>query len=190
MKEAVLQFFQQHPDLALVASLTISILIAVLGLVPSFFVTAANLLFFGFWPGIFVSFGGEALGAVVAFYLYRKGFKKEAAPTLEKHKRIKSLSEAKGWQAFWLIFSLRLIPFVPSGVVTFAAAIGRVSLFTFLFSSSLGKLPALLLEGYAVYQVTELNWQGKVILTITAIVLLFFVLRRIYRKKSVAGAKE
>ncbi len=182
MKEAVLHFFQQHPDLALTASLAISIIIAVLGLVPSFFVTAANLLFFGFWPGIFISFGGEALGALVAFYLYRKGFKKEASHRLENHQRIKHLLEAEGWPAFWLIFSLRLIPFVPSGLVTFTAAIGRVSLLTFLFSSSLGKLPALLFEGYAVYQVTEFTWQGKLILTICAFALLWLVLHRIYGK--------
>ena len=178
MKEALLYFFQQHPELALVTSILISIVIAVLGLVPSFFITAANLLFFGFWPGIFVSFLGETVGAVVAFYLYRKGFKKEAAHQLEKYKRVKMLLEAEDAKAFWLVFSLRLIPFVPSGLVTFAAAIGRVTALTFFFSSSLGKLPALLLEGYAVYQVTEFGWQGKLILTITAIVILFFIIRQ------------
>lgn len=184
MKEALLDFFQQHPELAVAASLLISIVIAVLGLVPSFFVTAANLLFFGFWKGILVSFIGEAVGAIVAFYLYRKGFKKEATHQLEKYKRIKALLEAENRQAFWLIFSLRLIPFVPSGLVTFAAAIGRVTALMFLFSSSLGKLPALLLEGYAVFQVTEFGWQGKMLLTITAVVLLFFVFRQVLGKKA------
>jgi uncharacterized membrane protein YdjX (TVP38/TMEM64 family) len=179
MKDALLHFFQQNPNLALLASIAISIVIAVLGLVPSFFVTAANLLFFGFWKGILVSFLGEAVGAVVAFYLYRKGFKKEAAHKLEKYKRAKALLEAEDKQAFWLIFSLRLIPFVPSGLVTFAAAIGRVSAVTFFFSSSFGKLPALLLEGYAVYQVTEFGWQGKIILTVVALFLLYFVIRQI-----------
>lgn len=183
MKEALFDFFQQHSDLALAASLLISIVIAVLGLVPSFFITAANLLFFGFWKGIFISFLGEAIGAIVAFYLYRKGFKKEATHQLEKYKRIKALLEAENAQAFWLIFSLRLIPFMPSGLVTFAAAIGRVSPLTFFFSSSLGKLPALLLEGYAVFQVTEFGWQGKVILTITAVVILYFVIRQYSGKR-------
>lgn len=178
MKEALLQFFQQHPDLAVAVSLLISIVVAVLGLVPSFFVTAANLLFFGFWQGLFISFLGEAIGAIVAFYLYRKGFKREATYQLEKYKKIKALLAATGVQAFWLIFSLRLIPFVPSGLVTFAAAIGRVSALTFFFASSLGKLPALLLEGYAVFQVTEFGWQGKVILTITAVAILFFVWKK------------
>jgi uncharacterized membrane protein YdjX (TVP38/TMEM64 family) len=67
--------------------------------------------------------------------------------------------------------------------VTFAAAIGKVSILTFLTASSIGKLPALLLEGYAVYQVTEFGWQGKVILTIAALLLLYFVVRQIIGKK-------
>lgn len=183
MKEALLQAFQQHPHLALLASLAISIIIAVLGLVPSFFITAANILFFGFWHGVAVSFLGEALGAVVSFYLYRKGFKSGASRQLEKYQKIKLLLDAEGGKAFWLIFSLRLIPFVPSGLVTFAAAIGKVSAPTFWVASSIGKLPALLLEGYAVYQVTEFGWQGKVILTFFALFILYFVLRQILPKK-------
>jgi uncharacterized membrane protein YdjX (TVP38/TMEM64 family) len=183
MKEAVLQFFQTYPNLALVSSLLLSIVIAVLGVIPSFFVTAANILFFGFWPGVTVSFLGEALGAVVAFYLYRKGFKRGATNQISKYKTIEQLINAENKKAFWLILSLRLIPFVPSGLVTFAAAVGRVSMLTFLVASSIGKLPALLLEGYAVYQVTEFGWQGKLILTLVALFLLYFVVRQITGKK-------
>lgn len=183
MKEALLNFFQQYPNLALLGSLLLSIIIAVLGLIPSFFITAANILFFGFWPGVAVSFLGEALGAIVAFYLYRKGFKKEAGQQLEKYKKAKALLAAEGRQAFWLIFSLRLIPFVPSGLVTFAAAVGRVATLTFFIASSLGKLPALLLEGYAVYQVTEFGWQGKLILSVVALFLLYFAVKATFRNK-------
>ncbi|RYZ17803.1 MAG: hypothetical protein EOO16_23655, partial [Chitinophagaceae bacterium] len=60
MQEQLLHLFQQHPGLAVFLSLVISVGVAVLGLVPSFFVTAANLLFFGFWPGTALSFAGEA----------------------------------------------------------------------------------------------------------------------------------
>ena len=181
MKEALLNFFQNYPHLALLSSLFISILIAVLGVVPSFFVTAANILFFGFWEGIAVSFAGEALGAVVAFYLYRKGFKKGASNQLSRHKTTEALVNADNKKAFWLILSLRLIPFVPSGLVTFAAAIGRVSSLVFLIASSIGKLPALLLEGYAVYQVTEFGWQGKIILSLVAVAILYFVIKAVLK---------
>jgi uncharacterized membrane protein YdjX (TVP38/TMEM64 family) len=179
MKEALLNFFQDYPNLALISSLLISVTIAVLGVIPSFFVTAANIIFFGFWEGIAISFAGEALGAVVAFYLYRKGFKKEATSKIGKYKTAEALINAENKKAFWLILSLRLIPFVPSGLVTFAAAIGRVTSIVFVIASSLGKLPALLLEGYAVYQVTEFGWQGKIILTAAAVVILFLVVRQI-----------
>jgi uncharacterized membrane protein YdjX (TVP38/TMEM64 family) len=185
MKEALLNFFHDYPNLALLSSLFISILIAVLGVIPSFFVTAANILFFGFWQGIAVSFAGEALGAVVAFYLYRKGFKKEVTTKISRYKAVETLINAENKKAFWLILSLRLIPFVPSGLVTFAAAIGRVTSIVFLIASSLGKLPALLLEGYAVYQVTEFGWQGKIIMTLVALFILYLVIRQVSGEKKV-----
>ena len=178
METGILNLFHQHPELALAISLGVSILIAVLGVVPSFFITAANIAFFGFWKGTLISFLGEALGAAIAFVLYRKGFKKMSQPQLEKHPRVKRLIEAEGKEAFLLILSLRLIPFVPSGLVTFVAAIGRVSLLTFLIASSLGKAPALLLEAYSVYQVTQFGWQGKLILGIVAVFILYQFFRR------------
>jgi uncharacterized membrane protein YdjX (TVP38/TMEM64 family) len=148
--------------------------VAVAGVIPSFFVTAANILFFGFWQGTCISFLGEAIGAIIAFFLYRKGFKKSIAHQLHQFPKVQRLLEAEGRQAFLLILSLRLIPFVPSGLVTFAAAIGRVAPFTFLTASSLGKIPALLLEAFSVYQVIQFGWLGKLILTLFALCLLYF----------------
>ena len=52
-------------------SLLVSVIISLFGVLPSAFVTAANLLYFGFWQGLMLSFLGEALGAGVAFYVYR-----------------------------------------------------------------------------------------------------------------------
>ena len=178
MKDFILDIFREHQNLAVLISLGISILVAILGLVPSVFVTAANILFFGFWPGTVLSFAGEALGAIIAFFLYRKGFKKAAHHKLEKFPKLMQLVDARGNKAFWLILALRLIPFVPSGLVTFAAAIGQVGAVNFLLASSIGKIPALLIEAYSVYQVTEWGWQGKVILGVVAVVILIFALRR------------
>lgn len=159
-------------------SISLSVVIAILGLVPSVFVTAANILFFGFTNGTVISFAGEALGAAIAFVLYRKGFKKMTEGKLEKYKMIGKLIQAENRQAFYLIFSLRLIPFVPSGLVTFAAAIGKVSFYVFLIASSLGKLPALLMEAWSVYEVTRFSWQGKLILVLIALALIYWVLQK------------
>ena len=181
MKETILALFQQHPQLAVGISLGLSIIVALLGLVPSVFITAANLLFFGFWNGTLLSFLGETIGAVVAFFLYRSGFKKASQNGFEKFPRLKKLLEAKGREAFLLILSLRLIPFVPSGLVTFAAAVGNTSVAVFLLASSLGKIPALLLEAYSVYAVAQASWQGSVILALAACFILYRLLKS--RKK-------
>ena len=178
MEKSILHLFQQHPQLALLLSLCVSILFAIIGVLPSVFITAANIIFFGFWNGTLISFLGEAIGAGVAFLLYRKGFKKLTQRNMQKYPSVQRLVAASGKEAFYLVFSLRLIPFVPSGLITFAAAIGSVRFITFLIASSLGKLPALLLESWSVYEVTAFDWQGKLILVVVAITILVMLLRR------------
>lgn len=182
MKDTIIELFNQYPNAAILISLVISILIAVSGVLPSVFITAANILFFGFWQGTLISFIGEAVGAAVAFWLYRKGFKQVSDDKLARFPKANKLVMLQGRPAFIMIIGLRLLPFVPSGLVTFAAAIGRVSFLTFIIASSLGKIPALLIEAYSVYQVTEFGWQGKLILAITAIVLIWFVIRSTNKK--------
>lgn len=180
MQQQLLQFFEQHVQWAIAISLGVSVVVAVVGVLPSVFVTAANILFFGFWEGVLLSFLGEALGAAIAFLLYRKGFQKGAGKKLKQFPKAAALVDAQGSKAFGLIFSLRLLPFVPSGLVTFAAAIGKISLPLFVIASSLGKIPALLLEGWAVYGATKLSPAYQVMLAIVAVILLYFF---VFRKR-------
>jgi uncharacterized membrane protein YdjX (TVP38/TMEM64 family) len=182
MKEALLQAFNEHPQAAFLLSIAINIVIALLGVVPSVFITAANLIFFGFWKGVLISFIGEAVGALIAFLLYRKGFKKQVSAGLQRFPKAQELIEARGKKAFMLILGLRLLPFVPSGIVTFAASVGRVSAMEFFLASSLGKVPALMIEAYSVYQVTQFNWQGKLILGIAAVALVWWALKNKQKK--------
>ncbi len=177
MQDYLLQLFKTYPHLAIVISICISILIAVIGIIPSVFITAANILFFGFWNGTFISFAGEAIGAAIAFVLYRKGFKHAVEEKLQQYPKVKRLMNAGNTEAFYLVLSLRLIPFVPSGLVTFAAAMGKVSFTIFVLASSLGKIPALLMEAYSVYEVGRFGWQGKAILVVVALGLLYWVVR-------------
>ncbi|UYZ21337.1 hypothetical protein [Mesobacillus jeotgali] len=68
--------------LAILISLAVSITIAVLGVIPSAFITAANIIYFGFAGGLALSIIGEAAGAIISFFLYRKGVKKTGAKNL------------------------------------------------------------------------------------------------------------
>ena len=178
VKQDVLKLFNDYPQYAFLFSIGINIIIAVIGVIPSVFLTAANVLFFGFWPGTLISFVGESVGAFIAFVLYRLGFKKNVQKNVNNFPAVNKLLQAEGKEAFFAIISLRLIPFIPSGIITFAAAIGKVGYLTFFVASSLGKMPALLIEAYAAYEVTAFSWQGKVILLVAGIYLLYVIVKK------------
>ena len=139
MKQDVIDLFNSYPQYAFLFSIGINVLIAVLGVLPSVFLTAANILFFGFWNGTAISFAGESIGALIAFCLYRAGFKKSVRNKAQNYPAVEKLLQAEGRDAFIAVISLRLIPFIPSGIITFAAAIGRVGLLTFFYCQFIRK---------------------------------------------------
>ncbi|MFT4412840.1 TVP38/TMEM64 family protein [Fredinandcohnia humi] len=182
MQDWLVELLTDYEELSIVISILISILVSIFGFLPSVFITAANLLVFGIWKGTFLSFIGEVLGAIIAFLLYRKGFKKLAHKKPITNRLINGLLAAKGKDAFVLILSLRLLPFIPSGVVTFTAAVGEVSILIFILASTIGKIPALLLEAYSVYHVTSITTEGKIIVTIVSLVGIVYLLGKLITK--------
>ncbi|QFT87335.1 TVP38/TMEM64 family inner membrane protein YdjZ [Bacillus sp. THAF10] len=175
-------FSASGPWIAVVISIVINTIISILAFVPSVFITAANLAFFGFLIGTLISFLGESIGAVVSFWLYRKGIKKFAPDALLKNKWLFRLQQTDGKNAFILVLALRLFPFAPSGLVTLAGATSKIGLGSFAVASTIGKIPALLIEAFSVYQVLQWNTPGKIILTLVAIALLIGAWKS--RKKS------
>lgn len=179
-----------YRGLAIPVSLLIEVVIAVLGVIPSFFITAANVAVFGIWWGTVLSIAGESLGAVVAFLLYRKGLDRLAggkggfAASLEK--RMTQLSEAPEGRAFLLVLAFRLLPYMPSGAVTLGAAGGRMRAWSFTLSSTLGKIPALAVEVATVTVAMKLPL--KAFLAVLGGVILIWVLFEVF--KSRRAAKE
>ncbi|ESU31256.1 hypothetical protein G3A_17915 [Bacillus sp. 17376] len=147
--------------LAIIISLAASIVIAIAGIIPSAFVTAANIVYFGFVWGLVLSIFGEALGAVISFILYRKGLKKLSG-NKDSSRTIKTLERLKqthGMEALVLVILLRLFPFAPSGLVTLAASYSAMGTGNFTVSSTIGKVPALFIEAYSVH--TVLGWETQ-----------------------------
>lgn len=141
----VLQTFAlEHEFWFVFVSLVLNVGLSLLIVVPSAFLTTTNVVVFGPVLGFWLSFAGEALGAIISFWLYRTGLSKverlQAAPWVAK------LENESPLRQMGAVFGLRLLPFVPSGLVTVAAALVRMSLVPFAVASSIGKLPALMLE--------------------------------------------
>lgn len=124
--------------------------VGAIGIFPSVLLTALNINLFGVTLGTALSLSGEIFGAIAGFYLYRFGFSK-IDPQWLKKPFWQYLQRSSASQVFWAVITLRLIPFVPSGLVTAGAALTPISGPLFMIASTLGKIPAVFLEVAVVY---------------------------------------
>lgn len=183
MVHSIQNLFNTYSDFAFIISILINIVVHILGVIPIFFLTAINVKVFGVTGGFICSFIGESLGVGVTFLLYRLGFKKVVTGKLMDHPRLQKLLHVKGRQAFWLIFTLRMVPLLPSSLITFFAALGDVSFYTFFISSSIGKIPILLAEVLAVGTATNGSYVSRIILGILVLGVLFYFSKKKLKSK-------
>lgn len=165
-------------------SIGINIVIAITGVLPSTIITAGTVGVFGLKIGLFILIVGEAAGAIVSFIIYRKGLHKISSYSklnINKNKFLQRLKNNNGVGAFLMVIFLRILPFVPSGVVTLTAAFSKMSLLSFSFASTLGKIPALVFEAYSVAYVLELEneWQLGIIIFVGVLFLFYLLWKRI-----------
>lgn len=130
--------------------LLVNIAVGAIGLIPSALLTAVNLHAFGLYGGAGLTIVGEILGAVLGFYLYRYGFSK-TNPNWLQHRFWKKFQQRSPKQVVSLVIGLRLLPFMPSGLVTAGASLTQISGKAFSMASTIGKLPAVAFELLAVY---------------------------------------
>jgi uncharacterized membrane protein YdjX (TVP38/TMEM64 family) len=184
MTEFFLEWIPENRPLLVLLSILVNVIIALSGILPSAFLTAANIALFDFRIGLTISIIGEAIGAIVSFYFYRKGLIKLSSRLPQKNKLLLKLQHTQGWEAVFLVLVLRILPFVPSGAVTLLAAYSTMGIVTFSAASTLGKVPSLFMEAYAVNHALSfsLEWQ-LLILAILIMVWMFYLYGMKRRKK-------
>lgn len=177
--DGVLELFNQYNNMAIAISLLISVAIALSGVIPSVFVTGANILFFGPINGFLISLLGETIGGYITFKIYRLGFKKKAEFISGKYKLLDTLVNSDGKRAGMLIFEGRLIPFIPAGFVTLAASLSNVGGMRFTIATFLGKIPSIALEALVSYDIINISENYiRLGITLVALLLLWFTIRR------------
>lgn len=176
--ENVINIFNEYKEIAIIISLVISIIISLIGVLPSIFVTGANIIFFGPIGGFLISILGETIGGYITFKVYRLGFKKGVGSLKGKYKLLDRLMISEGKKAGVLIFEGRLLPFMPSGFVTLAAALSNVSGGIFTMATLLGKVPSIALEALISYDMINIEENYiRLVITLISIVLIFITLK-------------
>lgn len=173
----LIQGLSANPALSFLISIILNVIIAVSGVLPSALITTANIVFFGFKAGLIISIIGEAAGAIVSFILYRHGLNKFHIKL--ENRFLKKLKNTEGTEAVFLVIILRVLPFIPSGLVTLTAAFSQMRLLSFSIASTVGKIPSLFIEAYSAKQILDLSieWQVGIFLFVTGIYI-FYKLRK------------
>jgi uncharacterized membrane protein YdjX (TVP38/TMEM64 family) len=173
----IIEVFKNNSSMAVPISLLISIAISLMGVLPSVFVTGANIVFFGPVQGFLISLLGETTGAYITFTVYRLGFKKKIEEFTDKHKLLSEIVNSEGKKAGLLICEGRIIPFIPSGFVTLAASISNVNIKVFTVATLIGKAPSIALEALVSYDIINIynNWL-RLAITIIALILIKFTI--------------
>ncbi|MGE6370050.1 TVP38/TMEM64 family protein [Planococcus kocurii] len=127
-----------------------NIVVGAVGFIPSALMTAINIQSLGLYGGATLTFAGEIFGALFGFYLYRFGFSK-ADPKWLIHPFWQKFQRQTTKQVFSLVILLRLLPFMPSGFVTAGAALTTINGKKFWVASTIGKIPAVIMELAVVY---------------------------------------
>jgi len=164
---------------AVLISIYINAAISIMGILPSVFLTGANVLVFGLYGGFLVSWAGEIIGATVSFLLYRWGIKSAAQIPTDRWKTIQTINALSGARQIYFLTVLRMAPFVPSGLINLLGALTAMRLQNFILATTIGKFPALLLETAFMYSLLNLS-QGYTYLGIGVIVaaLLYLGVKR------------
>lgn len=170
--------FYKYNDIAFIISIGISIFISLAGILPSVFVTCANIIFFGPFKGFLISLAGETIGAYLTFKVYRIGIKNSSQHLIQKYSILERIHKSRGSKSGLVIFEGRLMPFIPSGFVTLAAALSSVSDLIFISATLAGKIPSILMEVLMSYDFINIKENYiRLFLCILAILLLYITLK-------------
>lgn len=142
-------------------SIALNIVISVAGVLPSFFISGANAVVFGMPAGFAISLIGETLGALISYWLYRKGISKFRRKKSSLGKWSKKFASTGHTGQFLLMLFARIMPFIPSGAITFAASWYKMNIYLFMAATVIGKAPSIAAEvwlGHGLFYWIRNSW--------------------------------
>ena len=78
----------------------LDIFVNAVGFLPSYFISTANGLVFGMWPGIIISWLAETIGVVISFYIMRYFLRDTADKFIAKSTVLMKVDDFSGKNGF------------------------------------------------------------------------------------------
>lgn len=167
-RDQLLNFVDQHYLSAVLMYLLIYIAVVTVNLPIIPFLMIAGGLLFGFEAGLIYTLLGAVLGAIGSFWLLKYFFNY----LVSERVLVKLNNFNRDLQRFGALYllSLNLLSIVPFFIVNSLAVLGRVSLWTFIWTTAVGVMPLAILLTYMGRQLGKFS-SIKDILTVPVLVL-------------------
>ena len=186
LKEYILSFGVWAP----IISFILMILQSIAAPLPAFLITFANAALFGWVKGAILSWSSAMVGAAVCFFI-AKYLGRDVVEKLTSKFAIESVDSFFEKYGKHTILIARLLPFMSFDLVSYAAGLTSMSFISFFVATGIGQLPATIVYSYVGGMLTggaKLMMMG--ILTLTALSVLIYVMKKIYNEKKVKVKEE
>lgn len=167
--------------LSWLAVIALQIVQVIIFVIPGEFTQVASGYIFGIFTGAVLTIIGITIGSVANFYIARLSGGDFITKIVGREKFLKFrevLSEDRQIFTFFILF---LIPGIPKDIVCYFAGLSRVSIGRFLFFSTFGRLPGIIISVIIGSLLLKQNWVLTIILA--AVSVLFFIVGLLLRKK-------
>lgn len=156
---------------------------------PAFLITFANASLFGWVKGAILSWTSAMVGAMLCFYISKIYGRNTAEKLTSKF----ALEEIDGFfekYGNYAILIARLLPFISFDIVSYAAGLTSMGLWSFLWATGLGQLPATIVYSYAGEKLTggAKNFVFG-LLILFAVSILGFLIKKIWDEKNKKSVK-
>jgi uncharacterized membrane protein YdjX (TVP38/TMEM64 family) len=151
-------YLQSFGVWAPIISVALQFLTSILAPLPSFVVTFANAMVFGFWWGVILTWTSWLAAAALCFGLAR-ALGRPVVERLATRKALEATDRYVQNAGFRTLLVARLIPFVNPDVICYAAGLTNVGWKPFMISMAIGSLPSTLVYSYlGARGVTAVGW--------------------------------
>ena len=169
--DEIAEYIQGFGPMAMVVSMLLDIFVNAVGFLPSIFISTANGLVFGMWPGI-----------IISFYIMRYFLRDTADKLIAKSTVLMKVDDFSGKNGFVVMLFARSLPYFPSGVITALGAISKIKPRDYILANLIGKFPSTALEvaiGTDIVNFQENMGRLGIIVVVAGIV--YFILWKVYK---------
>ena len=180
--DEIVQFLRHYGTWAMLISMVLDIFVNAVGFLPSIFISTANGIVFGMWPGIIISWLAETIGVVISFYIMRYFLRDAADKLISKNKTLMKVDDFSGRNGFAVMLFARTLPYFPSGIITALGAISKIKPRDYIIANLIGKFPSTALEvaiGTDIVNFRENISRLGIIVIVAAIA--YFILWKLYQ---------